>query len=158
MVDRIKAAVSARKDESFVIMARTDAMASEGLEGVIVRALAYKDAGADMIFPEALTTLEEYSELSKRVGLPILANITENGRTPLFTAAELAKSGVAIALYPLSAFRAMSLAASMVFEAIANDGSQKSMLGQMHTRQQVYDVLDYEKYEKRMDEMFGKRN
>lgn len=128
-------------------------MASEGLEGVIARALAYKDAGADMIFPEALTTLEQFSELSKRVEIPILGDLTIWSHA----AAELAESGVSIALYHLAVFKARSLAALMVYEAIANEGSQKSVLDQMHTRQQVYDVLDYEKYEKQMDEMFGKR-
>jgi methylisocitrate lyase len=157
MVDRIKAAVAARRDTSFVVMARTDAMASEGLEGVINRCLAYKDAGADMIFPEALTKLEEYTEVADRVGLPILANITEFGKTPLYSASELAQSGVSIVLYPLSAFRAMSLAASMVYGAIASEGTQKNVLDQMHTRQQIYDIIGYDKYEKQMDDLFGKQ-
>lgn len=155
MCDRIKTAVAARRDPSFVIMARTDAYASEGLEGVIRRSLAYKEAGADMLFPEALTTLDEFKAVVEKVGIPVLANMTEWGKTPLFSAAELGEAGISIALYPLSAFRAMSLAAAQVYQTILQEGSQKTAIPSMHTRQQVYDVLDYEKYEAQMDKLFG---
>jgi methylisocitrate lyase len=158
MLDRIKAAVAARSDSSFVIMARTDSFALEGIEGVISRSLAYKEVGADMIFAEALTTLEEYAEVVKRVGIPVLANLTEFGKTPNFNAQELGKVGVALALYPLSAFRAMSLAASLVYNAILNEGTQANVIDKMHTRQQVYNILDYENYEKQMDELFQKKS
>lgn len=158
MVDRIKSASSARGDADFVIMARTDAYESEGIEGVVRRALAYKEAGADMLFPEALRTLEEFEEVVKRVEIPILANLTEFGKTPSFTAEQLASAGVSIALYPLSAFRAMSLAAMNVYETILKEGSQQSAIPTMHTRQQVYDILDYDKYEKQMDELFKKKD
>jgi len=156
MEDRIKSAVAARSDPSFVIMARTDAYGLEGLEGVIARGLAYKDAGADMLFPEALTSLSEFEEVATRVGIPTLANLTEWGKTPLFNAKELGETGVAIALYPLSAFRAMSLVATQVYEAILSDGSQAAVISNMHTRQQVYDILDYDKYEKQMDAVLKK--
>ncbi|MEO0141460.1 MAG: methylisocitrate lyase [candidate division WOR-3 bacterium] len=153
MVDRIKAAVDARQDPDFVIMARTDAFAKEGLEGVIERAVAYRDAGADMIFPEALTELDHYRKLAEAVEVPILANITEFGRTPLFTAQELGEAGVSIALYPLSAFRAMAKAAQRVYEAILKDGTQKGVLGLMQTRDELYEVIGYHEYEQRMDEL-----
>lgn len=156
MVDRIKTAVSARKDPSFVIMARTDAYANEGLEGAIKRCMAYKDAGADMLFPEALKSLEEYQEIVRTVGLPVLANMTEWGKTPLFTAKELGSAGVAIALYPLSAFRAMSLAAMNIYSTILKEGTQCSVVNTMHTRQEIYDILQYDKFEKQMDELFGR--
>lgn len=156
MVDRIRTAAAARKDSSFVIMARTDAYAAEGLEGVISRGLAYKDAGADMLFPEALTSLEEFEEVARRVQIPILANMTEWGKTPLFTVEQLAEAGVAIALYPLSAFRAMSLAASLVYETILNTGTQAAVIEKMHSRQQIYDILDYDKYERQMDAVLKK--
>lgn len=157
MVDRIKSAASARKEADFVIMARTDAYELEGIEGVVRRALAYKDAGADMLFPEALRTLEEFEEVVKRVDMPILANLTEFGKTPAFTAEQLASAGVSIALYPLSAFRAMSIAAMNVYETILKEGSQQNAIPTMHTRQQVYDILDYDKYEKQMNELFKKK-
>lgn len=158
MVDRIKAAVSARRDDSFVVMARTDAYDSEGIEGVVKRALAYKEAGADMLFPEALVTLQEFKEVVERVNMPVLANLTEFGRTPNFSRAQLAEVGVALALYPLSAFRAMSLAAMTVYETIMHDGTQKAAIEKMHTRQQVYDVLDYERYEQHMDALFKRED
>ncbi len=156
MVDRIKAAVDARQDPDFVIMARTDAFAKEGLEGVIERAVAYRDAGADMIFPEALTELDHYRKIAEAVEVPILANITEFGRTPLFTAQELGEAGVSIALYPLSAFRAMAKAAHRVYEAILKDGTQKGVLGLMQTRDELYEVIGYHEYEQRMDELLHK--
>ena len=139
-------------------MARTDAYESEGLEGVIRRALAYKEAGADMLFPEALRSLEEFEEVVNKVDMPILANLTEFGKTPNFTAQQLASVGVSMALYPLSAFRAMSLAAMTVYETILKEGSQQGAISKMHTRQQVYDILDYDKYEKQMDELFKKKD
>lgn len=156
MVDRIKSGVSARRDASFVVMARTDAYETEGIEGVIARGNAYKEAGADMLFPEALRTLEEYEEVVKRVNMPVLANLTEFGKTPSFSASQLASVGVSLALYPLSAFRAMSLAALSVYETIMRDGTQQAAIPQMHTRQQVYDILDYDRFEKLMDSLFKK--
>lgn len=140
-----------------MIMARTDAYESEGIEGVVRRAVAYKKAGADMLFPEALRTLAEFEEVVERVEMPVLANLTEFGKTPGFTAQELASVGVAMALYPLSAFRAMSHAAMTVYESIAREGTQQSVVPTMHTRQQVYDILGYDKYEKEMDELFKKK-
>lgn len=151
MTDRIKAAVDAKFDEDFVIMARTDAMAKEGLERTIERALAYVEAGADMIFPEALSTLDEYKILSDAVKVPILANITEFGKTPLFDKDELASAGVAMILYPLSAFRAMSQAALNVYQTILKEGSQKKVLAQMQTRDELYRCLNYYDYEKKFD-------
>lgn len=156
MVDRIKAAAAARKDSSFVIMARTDAYAAEGLDGVVARGLLYKEAGADMFFPEALTSLAEFEEVVNRVGIPVLANMTEWGKTPLFTAQQLADSGVSIALYPLSAFRAMSLAALRIYETILKDGTQAAAIDSMHTRQQIYEILDYDKFERQMDAILKK--
>lgn len=156
MVDRIKAAVDARHDESFVIMARTDALASEGLDAALERALACREAGADMIFPEAVTTLEQYRRFADTVKLPILANITEFGRTPLFTVEELRQAGVGLVLYPLSAFRAMSQAALQVFAAIRNEGTQKNVLPLMQTREDLYQTLDYHGYERKLDELFGR--
>ena len=157
MVDRIKSAVDARRDEDFVIMARTDAFAQEGLEGTIERAIAYRDAGADMIFPEALTELEHFRKVAEAVGIPVLANITEFGRTPLFTAKELGDVGVRIVLYPLSAFRAMARAAERVYEAIFREGTQRGVLELMQTREEIYEVIGYHEYERRMDELLGKR-
>ncbi|MFO7278051.1 MAG: methylisocitrate lyase [Pseudomonadota bacterium] len=156
MVDRIKAAVDARTDEHFVVMARTDAHAVEGLEAALERAAAYVEAGADMIFAEALTSLEEYRRFTGSLGVPVLANITEFGRTPLFTVAELASAGVRLVLYPLSAFRAMSRAALDVFETIRREGTQKSVLDRMQTRAELYRVLGYHEYERKLDELFGK--
>ena len=148
MVDRIKAAVDAREDPSFVIMARSDAFTSEGLQKTIDRCHAYEAAGADMHFIEALTTLEEYRECAKKLKKPILANITEFGKTPLFTKNELAEAGVSLILYPLSAWRAMNLAALKVYSGIRNEGSQEKLLDQMQTREELYGFLDYETYEK----------
>jgi len=143
MIARIKAAVSGRSDSSFVIMARTDAAASEGLESAIRRACQYRDAGADMIFAEALTELKQYRKFADALQVPVLANITEFGKTPLFDVAELASAGVRLALYPLSAFRAMNAAALQVYRAIRNKGTQKGMLKQMQTRAELYEFLNY---------------
>jgi methylisocitrate lyase len=156
MVDRIKAAVAARRDPNFVIMARTDALANEGLEAAIARARAYIAAGADMLFPEALNDLKQYTEFAAQLpNVPLLANITEFGKTPLFTAQELGAAGVAMVLYPLSAFRAMSKAALNVYSHILKDGTQANVLDTMQTRQELYDYLEYHKYEQEMDQLFG---
>jgi methylisocitrate lyase len=157
MVDRIRAAVDARTDPGFVIMARTDAFASEGLESAIERACRYREAGADMIFPEALTGLEQYRRFAGALGIPLLANMTEFGLTPLFTLDELATAGVGLALYPLSAFRAMSAAALKVYRTIRRDGSQRAVLDEMQTRGELYDVLGYHAYESKLDELFEKQ-
>jgi methylisocitrate lyase len=157
MVDRIKAAVDARTDEGFVIMARTDAHAVEGQAAAIERAQRYVDAGADMIFAEALTTLDEYREFTSALRVPVLANITEFGKTPLFSTDELQAAGVRLVLYPLSAFRAMSRAAESVYETIRRDGTQQAMLERMQTRAELYDVLGYHEYERKLDELFGSR-
>ena len=156
MVDRIKAAVDGRTDSSFVIMARTDAHAVEGLTAALERAQAYVAAGADMIFAEALKTLDEYREFAARVRVPVLANITEFGQTPLFSVAELGAAGVRLVLYPLSAFRAAARASEQVFAAIRKEGTQKSVLDLMQTRAELYAVLGYHEYEKKLDELFGK--
>ena len=156
MVDRIKAAVDARTDDSFVIMARTDALAIEGLEAAIDRASAYVAAGADMIFPEAVTDLSMYRKFVGAVKVPVLANITEFGSTPMFTLGELDSAGVSLVLYPLSAFRAMNKAALTVYQAIRKDGSQKEVVGMMQTREELYDFLDYHRFEKKLDELFSK--
>lgn len=156
MVDRIKAAVDARSDPAFVIMARTDALAVEGIEAAIERAQACREAGADMIFPEAVTELDQYRRFSKATGVPILANITEFGKTPLFGIEELRNAGVGLALYPLSAFRAMSRAAETVYRTIRADGTQKNVLDVMQTRDELYDAIDYHRYEQTLDELFGK--
>jgi methylisocitrate lyase len=158
MCDRLKAAVDARTDEQFVIMARTDAHAVEGLEAAIERAQAYVEAGADMIFAEALTTLGEYKKFTSALGakIPVLANITEFGRTPLFTTKELGRAGVRLVLYPLSAFRGMSRAAETVYKAVRKDGSQRKVVGQMQTRAELYEVLKYYDYEKKLDALFAK--
>lgn len=155
MVDRIKAAVDGRTDAGFVIMARTDAHAVEGQQAAVDRAGAYAEAGADMIFAEALATLDEFRQFTTAVRLPVLANITEFGKTPLFTTPELASVGVRLVLYPLSAFRAMSKAALAVFGAIRREGTQKSVLDLMQTRAELYDTLGYHDYEKKLDELFG---
>ena len=157
MVDRIKAAVDGRTDAQFVIMARTDAHAVEGQNAALERAAAYLEAGADMIFAEALKSLEEYRQFTSRIRAPVLANITEFGQTPLFTTTELAAVGVRLVLYPLSAFRAMSKAALAVYQAIRAEGTQKSVLQLMQTRAELYDVLDYEAYERKLDALFGKQ-
>jgi len=156
MIDRIKAAVDARTDSHFVIMARTDALAREGLGAAIERALAYGKAGADMIFPEAATELAMYRAFVDSVGLPVLANITEFGLTPLFTLAELSSAGVSIVLYPLSAFRAMSDAALQVYQELRREGTQKGVLHLMQTRAELYDYLDYYSYEEKLDRLFAK--
>ena len=157
MVDRIKAAADGRDDPEFVIMARTDAHAVEGQDAAVERALAYVEAGADMIFAEALTTLEEYREFTAQVRVPVLANITEFGKTPLFTVGELGDAGVGLVLYPLSAFRAMSAAAEAVFAAIRRDGGQQAVVDRMQTRAELYEVLGYHDYENKLDELFGSR-
>ena len=154
MVDRIKAAVDGRTDELFVIMARTDAHAVEGQQAAIDRALKYVEAGADMIFAEALTTLDEYRQFTSVVKVPVLANITEFGKTPLFTVQELAGAGAQLVLYPLSAFRAMSKAAEIVYGALRQEGTQQSVLDRMQTRAELYDVLGYHEYEQKLDELF----
>ncbi len=154
MVDRLKAAVDGRSDAQFVIMARTDAHAVEGQQAAIDRAQRYVEAGADMIFAEALTTLEEYRQFTEAVPAPVLANITEFGKTPLFTVAELASAGVQLVLYPLSAFRAMSKAAEIVYGAIRTEGTQKKVIEQMQTRAELYDVLGYHDYETKLNELF----
>ena len=157
MVDRIKAAVDARSDPGFVIMARTDALATEGLDAAIRRAVAYVEAGADMIFPEAITELAMYRKFKDAVKVPILANITEFGQTPLFTTAELASAGVDMALYCCSAYRAMNKAALDVYRAIRRDGTQKNVLDAMQTRAELYDMLGYHAYEEKLDALFAKR-
>jgi methylisocitrate lyase len=154
MCDRIRSAVDARTDRSFVVMARTDGLAGEGLESAIARAVKYVEAGADMIFPEAVTELAQYRRFVDAVQVPVLANITEFGKTPLFRLDELRSAGVAIALYPLSAFRAMNQAAHNVYQAVRGQGTQKEVLGTMQTRDQLYDFLDYHSYEKKLDELF----
>ncbi len=156
MADRIKAAVDARTDPQFVLMARTDALASEGLARAIERAQAYVAAGADMIFAEAVTELTQYTAFRKSVGVPILANITEFGKTPLFTREELAAAGVDIILYCCAAYRAMNAAALKVYEAIRTEGTQKSVLPLMQTRDELYKFLDYHAYEQKLDELFAK--
>jgi methylisocitrate lyase len=156
MVDRIKAAVDARTDSGFVIMARTDALAVEGLDAAIGRALACVEAGADMIFPEAMTELAMYRRFAAAVKVPVLANITEFGKTPLFTVEELRSANVGLALYPLSAFRAMNQAALRVYETVRREGTQKSVLGSMQTRDELYDFLDYRAYEQKLDELFAR--
>jgi methylisocitrate lyase len=156
MVDRIKAAVDARTDPSFVIMARTDALASEGLDAALDRADACVQAGANMVFPEAVTELSQYRAFASRTNVPILANITEFGSTPLFTLDELRSANVALALYPLSAFRAMNAAALNVYQHIRSDGTQQNVLSTMQTRADLYDFLDYHAYEQKLDELFAK--
>jgi methylisocitrate lyase len=156
MVDRIKAAADARVDPGFVIMARTDALAVEGLDAAIDRACACVEAGADMIFPEAMTELSMYKKFADAVKVPILANITEFGHTPLFTVDELRSADVSLVLYPLSAFRAMNKAALNVYEAIRKEGTQKDVLDTMQTRDELYDYLDYHKFEEKLDELFAK--
>jgi methylisocitrate lyase len=151
MVDRIKAAVDGRRNAEFVIMARTDAAAKEGVEKAIDRSIAYVSAGADMIFAEALTTLDEYKLFCSRVKVPVLANITEFGKTPLFTKEQLASAGVAMVLYPLSAFRAMSNAALAVYRAIHDEGTQQNVIASMQTREELYGVLGYHAYEQLLD-------
>jgi methylisocitrate lyase len=156
MVDRIKAAVDARTDADFVIMARTDALAVEGLDAAIARARACVDAGADMIFPEAITDLAMYRRFADAVQVPILANLTEFGKTPLFSVEQVADAGVAIALYPLSAFRAMNAAALNVYRTLRREGTQQSVVGTMQTRDELYDYLGYHGYEQKLDQLFAR--
>ena len=155
MADRIKAAVDAKTDESFVVMARTDALAVEGLEAAVERARVYEEAGADMLFAEAATKLDDYRAFADAVDVPILANITEFGSTPLFTTGELAKAGVSLVLYPLSAFRAMSAAALEVYETLRREGIQKDVVGTMQTREELYGFLGYHEYEEKLDRLFA---
>ena len=157
MVDRLKAAVDARTDPAFVIMARTDAHAVEGQSAALARAAAYAEAGADMIFAEALRTLEEYRQFAAGLNVPVLANITEFGQTPLFTTTELGAAGERLVLYPLSAFRAAARAQVVVYEGIRRHGTQQSVVERMQTRAELYDVLGYHEYERKLDELFGKR-
>ena len=154
MTDRIKAAADAKRDDDFVIMARTDALAVEGMEAAIARAVACVEAGADAIFPEAILNLAQYQEFAGAVDVPILANITEFGKTPLFNCQELGEAGVAMVLYPLSAFRAMSKAALEVYETIAINGDQTAVVTKMQTRDQLYEVLGYHSYEQKLDKLF----
>src|SRR4051812_48827384 len=156
MCERIKAAVDARGDDSFVIMARTDALAGEGFDAAISRVVSYVEAGADMIFPEAITELGMYRKFADAVKVPVLANITEFGQTPLFTAEELRSANVAIVLYPLSAFRAMNKAALKIYQTLRRTGSQQSVVGDMQTREELYDFLDYHAYEQKLDELFSR--
>src|SRR5436190_3135836 len=156
MADRIKAAVDARGGDDFVVMARTDALASEGLERALERARAYVDAGADMIFPEAITELAMYRKFAAAVKVPILANITEFGKTPLFTVDELGSADVAMVLYPLTAFRAMNKAALKVYETVRKAGTQKPVLAEMQTREEPYDIIGYHDYEQKLDELFAR--
>ena len=156
MVDRIKAAVDARTDPQFVLMARTDALANEGLQPAIERAQAYVAAGADMIFAEAVTELSQYTAFREAVGVPILANITEFGQTPLFTREALAQAGVDIVLYCCAAYRAMNAAALKVYETIRTEGTQQSVLPIMQSRADLYRYLDYHAYEQKLDELFAK--
>ncbi len=158
MVDRIKSAVDAKTDPDFVVMARTDALAVEGMQSAIDRAVACVEAGADAIFPEAMLDLEQYRQFSDAVKVPVLANITEFGSTPLFNREELGASGVAMVLYPLSAFRAMSKAAEDVYSAIAKAGDQGSVVDRMQTRAQLYEVLGYHAYEQKLDALFETKN
>ena len=156
MVDRVKAAVDARTDDALVIMARTDAHAVEGLSAAIERANRYVDAGADMIFAEALTSLQEYETFTAAVRVPVLANLTEFGKTPLFSLDELRQAGVRLALYPLSAFRMMSAAAERAYATLRRNGTQKTLLNEMQTRDALYETLGYHEYERKLDELFKK--
>jgi methylisocitrate lyase len=155
MVDRVKAAVDARSTDEFVVMARTDAVASEGLQAAIDRAGAYVEAGADIIFAEALYALEDYRGFTRSVPVPVLANLTEFGKTPFFTLEELRDVGVRLVLYPLSAFRAMSQIATRVYETIRTEGTQKEVVGKMQTRAELYDVLNYYSFEDKLDQLFS---
>jgi len=157
MVDRIKAAVDARTDEDFVIMARTDALAVEGLDAALARTQAYVEAGADMIFAEAITTLDMYKVFTRSVKVPVLANITEFGATPLYTVEELREAGVGLVLYPLSAFRAMNKAAENVFNAIRRDGTQKNVIDTMQTRMELYERINYHEFEQKLDALFAQQ-
>lgn len=154
MVDRVKASVDARTDDSFFIMARTDALAQQGLDAAIERAIACQDAGADAIFAEAVHTLEQYKAFTSALKVPVLANITEFGQTPLYNKAELASVGVAMVLYPLSAFRAMNKAALNVYQSILENGDQKAVVDSMQTRAELYDFLNYHSFEQKLDQLF----
>ncbi len=156
MTDRIKAAVDARNEPDFVVMARTDALAVEGMDSAVERAIACVEAGADMIFPEAVNTLQQYRTFADAVGVPCLANITEFGATPLFTAEQLASAGIKMQLFPLSAFRAMSLAALNLYQQILQTGTQQALVENMQTRMELYEFLDYQKYEQKLDELFAR--
>jgi methylisocitrate lyase len=156
MADRIKSAVDARTDPGFVVMARTDSLANEGLDSAISRAVAYVKAGADMVFPEAITDLPMYRKFADAVKVPILANITEFGKSPLFTVDELRSANVAMVLYPLTAFRAMNKAALNVYQNLRKTGSQKNSIGDMQTREELYDIINYHSYEKKLDELFSR--
>ncbi|MGY6553273.1 MAG: methylisocitrate lyase [Wenzhouxiangella sp.] len=158
MADRVRAAVDARQNASFVLMARTDAHASEGMQAAVDRANLYVEAGADMIFAEALHTIEEFEAFTRRVPVPVLANITEFGQTPLFSVDELGGAGIAMVLYPLSAFRAMSRAALDVYTSIAEHGHQREVVDRMQTRAELYEVLGYHDYERKLDELFSKES
>ena len=155
MVDRIKAAVDAKTDPDFVVMARTDALAVEGMQSAIDRACACVEAGADMIFPEAMTELSQYREFVDAVKVPVLANITEFGSTPLFSTEELASAGVSIALYPLSAFRAANAAALKVYQTVRAEGTQKNVVDSMQSRMELYDYLGYHDFEQKLDQLFA---
>ena len=157
MSDRIKAAVDSRTDAKFTIMARTDAHAVEGQQAALDRSATYVEAGADMIFAEALTTLEEYEQFTAAISVPVLANLTEFGQTPMFTTDEVAGAGVSLALYPLSAYRAMSKAAESVYAALRKDGTQKAVIDDMQTRDELYEVLGYHEYEDKLDELFAEQ-
>jgi methylisocitrate lyase len=156
MADRVKAGVDARLDDSFIFMARTDAHASEGIQAAVDRANLYVEAGADMIFAEALNTLDEFRNFAAAVPVPVLANITEFGRTPLFSVKELGEAGVGLVLYPLSAFRAMSKAALAVYESIARNGHQQAVIDRMQTRDELYEALGYHEFESKLDQLFSK--
>jgi methylisocitrate lyase len=156
MCDRLKAAVDARADAAFVVMARTDAFAREGMEASLERAAAYVEAGADMVFAEALYALDDYRAFTRAIGVPVLANLTEFGLTPLFTSEELGAAGVKLILYPLSAFRAMSRAALEVYTAIRERGTQKPVVAKMQTREELYAVLDYHAYERKLDDLYAR--
>jgi len=158
MADRVKAAVDARTDPEFFVIARTDAIATEGVERAIERALACTAAGADAIFPEAVRDLGTYRRFATAVSVPVLANLTEFGQTPLFTVPELRDAGVAMALYPLSAFRAMNKAALRVYEAIRRDGTQRTVVDTMQTREELYEVISYHEFERKLDELFAQHN
>ncbi len=158
MVDRIKSAVDARRDVNFVIMARTDALAVEGLEAALEKAVAFREAGADMIFPEALTRLDQYQKFVQTVQVPLLANSTEFGATPIFSKDDFAGVGVSMILYPLSAFRAMSKAALEVYTHILKDGHQRAVMDQMQTREELYQFLNYHAYEQKLDKLFSPKN
>ncbi len=155
MVDRIKAAVDGKTDSKFVVMARTDAHAVEGQQAALDRSASYVEAGADMIFAEALTTVDDYKQFASTMNVPVLANLTEFGKTPLFTTQEMADAGVRLTLYPLSAFRAMSAAAENVYKTLRNEGTQESAVDTMQSRSELYDVLGYHEYEDKLDKLFA---